>query len=133
MIKRFFYWVSECWNLIMNVRVNPLKHINEPSIQAYFMLVLFTMWSVFFGFIATYYLGWYGYDTVTSIVVHLTVLIPIIFTNAVFRDAEREGHKWLKNLKNSETRTKHQTHPTCLLYTSPSPRDGLLSRMPSSA
>ena len=23
--------------------------------------------------------------------------------------------------------------PTCLLYTSPSPRDGLLSRMPSSA
>ena len=26
----------------------------------------------------------------------------------------------------------NQTHP-CLLYTSPSPRDGLLSRMPSSA
>ena len=29
--------------------------------------------------------------------------------------------------------TNSQTHPTCLLYTSPSPRDGLLSRMPSSA
>ena len=29
--------------------------------------------------------------------------------------------------------TINQTHPTCLLYTSPSPRDGLLSRMPSSA
>ena len=29
---------------------------------------------------------------------------------------------------------KLQEHPeTCLLYTSPSPRDGLLSRMPSSA
>ena len=27
---------------------------------------------------------------------------------------------------------KHHNHP-CLLYTSPSPRDGLLSRMPSSA
>ena len=26
-----------------------------------------------------------------------------------------------------------QEHSTCLLYTSPSPRDGLLSRMPSSA
>ena len=25
------------------------------------------------------------------------------------------------------------THSSCLLYTSPSPRDGLLSRMPSSA
>ena len=28
--------------------------------------------------------------------------------------------------------TDHKTYP-CLLYTSPSPRDGLLSRMPSSA
>ena len=26
-----------------------------------------------------------------------------------------------------------KNHKTCLLYTSPSPRDGLLSRMPSSA
>ena len=30
------------------------------------------------------------------------------------------------------TMVNTQTH-TCLLYTSPSPRDGLLSRMPSSA
>ena len=28
---------------------------------------------------------------------------------------------------------KNQTHPTCLLYTSPSPRDRTRSRMPSSA
>ena len=32
-----------------------------------------------------------------------------------------------------ELTSRSQTHPTCLLYTSPSPRDGLLSRMPSSA
>ena len=29
--------------------------------------------------------------------------------------------------------TKHLQNEICLLYTSPSPRDGLLSRMPSSA
>ena len=34
--------------------------------------------------------------------------------------------KWLNNIKNDYLET-------CLLYTSPSPRDGLLSRMPSSA
>ena len=36
---------------------------------------------------------------------------------------------------NSRPRTKNQQYlvNTCLLYTSPSPRDGLLSRMPSSA
>ena len=32
-----------------------------------------------------------------------------------------------------DTWTKKQMFRTCLLYTSPSPRDGLLSRMPSSA
>ena len=37
-----------------------------------------------------------------------------------------------ENLKNSETLKKTVDH-FCLLYTSPSPRDGLLSRMPSSA
>ena len=36
-------------------------------------------------------------------------------------------------LQNTDASTSSQTHPTCLLYTSPSPRDGLLSRMPSSA
>ena len=30
-------------------------------------------------------------------------------------------------------RTRKQMYKGCLLYTSPSPRDGLLSRMPSSA
>ena len=33
----------------------------------------------------------------------------------------------------SEMSVLHQKYKTCLLYTSPSPRDGLLSRMPSSA
>ena len=33
----------------------------------------------------------------------------------------------------SETSPTTQTHPTCLLYTSPSPRDRTRSRMPSSA
>ena len=32
-----------------------------------------------------------------------------------------------------EAPTQAQIEQTCLLYTSPSPRDGLLSRMPSSA
>ena len=33
----------------------------------------------------------------------------------------------------SKTKTSARKTNTCLLYTSPSPRDGLLSRMPSSA
>ena len=40
--------------------------------------------------------------------------------------------KFIMNLENALLRIKNKTYG-CLLYTSPSPRDGLLSRMPSSA
>ena len=41
-------------------------------------------------------------------------------------------HKSAKRIKDIESKTNHDVK-ACLLYTSPSPRDGLLSRMPSSA
>ena len=59
------------------------------------------------------------------------------------RDAEARGKRALCMLEDMESVTrvdpghysvKSQSQPSlCLLYTSPSPRDGLLSRMPSSA
>ncbi len=96
---RFTMWVIECWRLVMDNRYNPLKYIPDPSLQTYFTMVLFTMWSVYFGFFATFYMGWYGYSTITSIIVHMGVLLPIAFTNAVFIDAERDGAKWLNRWK----------------------------------
>lgn len=87
--------VVHLWRSIMDVKFNPLKHVADPGLQSYFMLVLFTIWSVTFGFIATYNFGWLGYSTVTSVVVHLSILIPILVTNAVFIDAERDGEQWL--------------------------------------
>ena len=41
------------------------------------------------------------------------------------KQADADAERCVKNL--------NKQHNTCLLYTSPSPRDGLLSRMPSSA
>ena len=38
------------WRRIMDVRFNPLKYIPDAKLQAYFMLVLFSIWSVSFGF-----------------------------------------------------------------------------------
>ena len=37
------------------------------------------------------------------------------------------------NAHDATARGKSRQYASCLLYTSPSPRDGLLSRMPSSA
>ena len=45
------------------------------------------------------------------------------------------GAERIKNVSSSRGTSMHKflEHYICLLYTSPSPRDGLLSRMPSSA
>ena len=93
--RRLIMFVVDSWRVIMDARYNPLKYIPDPSLQTYFMLVLFTMWSVYFGFVATYYMGWLGYSTVTSIIVHICILLPLAFTNAVFADAERDHAPWL--------------------------------------
>ena len=101
-LTRFATWVVDCWRLVMDNRYNPLKYIPDPSLQSYFTLVLFVMWSVYFGFLAIFYMGWIGYNIVLSIIIHLMVLIPVMFTNAVFMDAERNGARWLKKIRTQQ-------------------------------
>ena len=101
-MMKLLTWVYDCWKVVMDNRYNPLRFIADPSLQMYFTLVLFTMWSVYFGFVATYYLGWLGYNVLTSIIVHVGVLIPLFFTNAVFLDAERDGAQWLKKIRKEQ-------------------------------
>ena len=89
----------------MDLRFNPLKHV-DPSLQTYFMLVLFTIWSIFFGLIAIFWLGFIGYSIPISILVHVAIIITIAFTNAVFVDAERDGENWLKEWREEQSRYK---------------------------
>jgi len=103
LFRRFAMFMVYVWRRVMDVRFNPLKYIPDARLQAYFMLVLFTIWSVSFGFIASYHLGWIGYSTVTSLVVHLSVIIPMMITNAVFVDAERTGAQWLEEWKEEQS------------------------------
>ena len=48
-------------------------------------------------------------------------------------ESESEREKRKRKSIDDEWDRFHREHEDCLLYTSPSPRDGLLSRMPSSA
>ena len=104
LFRRIVMKLVYSWRRVMDVRYNPLKYIADPSLQTYFMLVLFTVWSVFFGVLAANYLGWFGYNTVVSIIIHICVLLPIAFTNAIFVDAERDGANWLKEWKEEQNR-----------------------------
>ena len=106
LFRRFVMKTVSAWRRVMDVRYNPLKHIPDPSLQTYFMLVLFTIWSVFFGFLAANYLGFFNYNTIVSIVIHIAIILPLAFTNAVFVDAERDGAKWLKEWQEEQSRYK---------------------------
>lgn len=113
LFRRFTMWIVDSWRVVMDAKWNPLKYIPDPSLQTYFTLILFTMWSVYFGFVATFYMGWLGYSTVTSILVHIAVILPLAFTNAVFTDAERDGSKWLKDWRSEQERWKFwQSRPS---------------------
>ena len=103
--RRFVMFVVDSWRAVMDVRFNPLKHI-DPSLQTYFMLVLFTIWSISFGLIAIFWLGYIGYSIPTSILVHAAIIIPIAFTNAIFVDAERDGETWIKEWREEQSRYK---------------------------
>ena len=58
-------------------------------------------------------------------------VIVSIFVNPTQFDNKSDLENYPQNLKNDLKQL--QKFNNCLLYTSPSPRDGLLSRMPSSA
>ncbi len=106
LFRRFTMWIVDSWRAVMDIRYNPLKYVPDPSLQAYFMLVLFVMWSAFFGMIAVFYMGIIDYSIVTSIFVHMAILIPIIITNAIFVDAERDGHGWVQEWRNEQSKYK---------------------------
>ena len=104
--RRSAMFIVDSWRVVMDVRYNPLKYIPDPSLQTYFMLVLFTIWSITFGLIAIFWLGFIEYSILTSILVHAAIVIPITFTNAIFIDAERDGENWLKEWRDEQSRYK---------------------------
>ena len=110
LLRRVAFALVNGWRRVMDVRYNPLKYIPDPSLQTYFMLVLFTVWSVFFGFLAANYLGFFNYNTVVSIIIHICILLPLAFTNAIFVDAERDGANWLKEWQDERSRYKLLTN-----------------------
>ena len=106
LFRRTLMTIVSGWRRVMDVKYNPLKYVPDPSLQAYFMLVLFVMWSIFFGFLAANYLGWFGYNTFASVGIHVAVLVPLALTNAIFVDAERDGAEWLREWKEEQSRYK---------------------------
>ena len=65
-----------------------------------------------------------------------TVITDVIISRDDNKDFELKGgaaQNFRASIAGEDTTSFNALTTTCLLYTSPSPRDGLLSRMPSSA
>mgnify|MGYP005743003209 FL=1 len=103
--QKLIVWIIDCWRLVMDNRYNPLRYIADPSIQAYFTLVLFIMWSAYFGIVATVYMG-FNYDIVTSIIIHMAFVVPLMYTNLVFKQAEKNGRNWISQYRTDQEKKK---------------------------
>ena len=101
-MKKLIFWIIDCWRLVMDLRYNPLRHIKDPSIQMYFYLALFVMWSGYFSVVAWTWLSWENYSVVASVGIHLAVLIPLFVTNAVFMEAEKNGANWYTSYRTQQ-------------------------------
>jgi hypothetical protein len=98
-IKKLITFVIFSWQSTMDSRYSSLHYIKDPSLQVYFTMALFIMWSAYFGIVAWVWLEWQNYSIIWSIWIHLSVVVPISVTNIVFREAENNGAKWLHNWK----------------------------------
>ena len=108
LIKKVIFFVVDCWRVVMDNRYNPLRHIKDPSIQGYVTMALFIMWSGYFGVVASVYMQWLNYSIVMSIIVHMAVIIPVMITNAVFMEAEKNGMNWVTAYRTQQNLKKRR-------------------------
>lgn len=107
LFKKIYMSFYDSWNLVMDAKYNPLRHIPSLPTQFYITLVLFIGWAVAFGLMAGYYTGIF-----TSVLVHTGVIFMLFFTASTFKDAERDKKiwwtDWLEEWEEQKERRKKQ-------------------------
>ena len=107
LFKKIYMSFYDSWNLVMDAKYNPLRHIPSLPTQFYITLVLFIGWAVAFGLTAGYYTRIF-----TSVLVHTGVIFMLFFTASTFKDAERDKKiwwtDWLEEWEEQKERRKKQ-------------------------
>ena len=93
-MKLLFLQLYDIYNSVMDHNKNPLRHIPDPVSRLWIMTVLAWMWCIAFGL----YVGSVIYMGI-SLVAHFGILFMIMFTAAIFYDAESRGDSWLLALR----------------------------------
>ena len=113
-MKRFGLWLFDWYNYIFDHKINPLRHIPDPTTRFFLMFYLSVAWS---GAFALWAGSWYYFGG--SVYAHLILLAMFFITIAIFVDAERKGHVWLIQLRNLEMNSADMEQQELFLNASP--------------
>ena len=80
-------FIHDSWESVMNMELNPLRHIPDMQVRHLVIQLLAWMWciafSLYFGSFVVF-----GY----TVVAHFILIIAIVITVIVFKDAEKKRH-----------------------------------------
>ena len=91
-MKRIGFWIYDTYNFFFNLKMNHLRFIPNPFTQFLLMFYLSVMWTVVF----TLWAGNSIYYGIGSVGGHLLVIGAFFITALTFKDAEKNGHLWVK-------------------------------------
>ena len=94
-MRKFVY---DCWNAIMDHKVNPLRHIPDLQVRHMVMQILAFMWSAVFSvMIANSYFAF-----AVSGAIHIAFILAVVITVATFKVAKDspQAFDYLKSRKN---------------------------------
>ena len=93
-MKRLGFAIYDLYNFFFSLKVNPLRHIPNEFTQFILMFYLSVMWTVVF----TLWMGHTIYFGLGSVAGHLMVIAAFFITALIFKDAEKNGHLWVKRV-----------------------------------
>jgi len=97
-IKKIGFGIYDLYRFFFDLKINPLRHIPNELTQFLLMFYLSVMWTVVF----TLWAGYTIYYGIYSVGGHLLVLGAFFITAMIFKDAEKNGHLWVKRQNNDE-------------------------------
>ncbi|MAJ43707.1 MAG: hypothetical protein CBC83_02225 [Flavobacteriales bacterium TMED123] len=80
-------YINDSWNVVMNVKYNPLRNVHDTQARHLIMQILAWMWCIVFSF----FMGSYIIFGLTAIA-HIILLAAIAITVSTFDTANRNPH-----------------------------------------
>tara|TARA_B100001057_G_scaffold154002_1_gene154184 strand:+ start:491 stop:868 length:378 start_codon:yes stop_codon:yes gene_type:complete len=80
-------WVYDCWNSVMDMDRNPLRHIPDLQVRHMVLQILAWMWCIVFSFLIGSFWA-FG----ISMIAHVALLGAIAVTVGTFETVKRKPH-----------------------------------------